>query len=214
MSYTATNFYTDELNRLKEKQANATTILSSNERISLLNDSYRKRYAKYVEILIVLVVAFALYLGASSIQAMVPAIPPFAVDAIMAILIAVVLYYLVTAFYELYTRNTMNYDELDLPTYDASGVDANSLALSGNINANSASTGNTCVGQACCPDNFTWNPTENKCKSKNGFTTLEFEPIQKAYVRVAFDSPSLQRRPMESNAEAVVDSTSLVFSKF
>jgi hypothetical protein len=211
-SYTATNFYNDELNRLKEKQANATTILSSNERISMLNDSYRKRYAKYVEILIVLVVAFALYLGASSIQAMVPAIPQIAVDATMAILIAVVLIYLINAFYELYTRNTMNYDELDLPAYDASGVDANLLARSGNINANGAATGNTCVGQACCPEKYTWDPTENKCKS--GFTTLEFEPIQKAYVRVAFDSPSLQRRPMETNAEAVIDSTSLVFSKF
>ena len=204
---TVASFYGDELNRLQEKQQNATSILSSNQRIALLNDSYRKRYAKYVEILIVLVLTFVIYLGVSSLQTAFPAIPQIAVDAVAAILIAVVLIYLSFTFYELYSRSVLNYDELDLPAYDASGgIDANSIAKSGQI---LPSTGDTCVGAECCASGQTWTPANNKC----GFTTLELTPIQNAYINTKFDSPDLKRAPRAENVAAIVDGTSLTFSK-
>ena len=207
---TVAKFYGDELNRLQQKQKNAESILSSNQRIALLNDSYRKRYAKYVEILIVLVLTFIAYLGVSSLQTAFPVIPQIAVDAVTAILIAVVLIYLSFAFYELYSRSVLNYDELDLPAYDASGgIDANAIAKSGQILP--TNIGNTCVGQACCPSNYNWDSTLNKCKS--GFTTLEFSTVQNAYNSTKFDSPDLKRAPRAENVVAVVDGTSLTFSK-
>jgi hypothetical protein len=206
---TVASFYGDELNRLQQKQQNATSILSSNQRIALLNDSYRKRYAKYVEILIVLVLTFIIYLGVSSLQTAFPAIPQIFVDAVAAILIAAVLIYLSFAFYELYSRSVLNYDELDLPAYDASGgIDANAIAKSGQVLPPST---DTCVGQACCPDTYTWDSTINKCK--NGFTTLELTPIQNAHINTKFDSPDLKRAPRAENVAAIVDGTSLTFSK-
>lgn len=205
---TVASFYGDELNRLQEKQQNATSILSSNQRIALLNDSYRKRYAKYVEILIVLVLTFVIYLGVSSLQTAFPAIPQIAVDAVAAILIAVVLIYLSFTFYELYSRSVLNYDELDLPAYDAlDGIDANEIAKSGQVLP--PPLGNTCVGEECCTAGQTWTPANNKC----GFTTLELTPIQNAYINTKFDSPDLKRAPRAENVAAIVDGTSLNFSK-
>jgi len=209
---TVASFYGDELTRLQQKQKNAESILSSNQRIALLNDSYRKRYAKYVEILIVLVLTFIAYLGVSSLQTAFPVIPQIAVDAVTAILIAVVLIYLSFAFYELYSRSVLNYDELDLPAYDASGgIDANAIAKSGQILP--TNIGNTCVGQACCPDTYNWDSTSNKCQQKSPFTTLEFSTVQNAYINTKFDSPDLKRAPRAENVVAVVDGTSLTFSK-
>ena len=221
MSYTAKNFYESELKRLEDKNANATTILSSKERVALLNDSYRKRYSKYVEILVVLIVAFLIYLGVAAIQTAFPIIPAVAVDALTAILIAGVLYYVVNVWYELYTRSQLNYDELDLPAHNESEeIDAATLAAKKGI---LSEKGNTCVGQACCPAGFTWDQETNKCKETtkvtatttetSTFTTMELESIQTAYTRTAFDSPSLQRNPVNGNVNAVVDFTSLAFSK-
>jgi hypothetical protein len=229
MSYTAKNFYESELERLKDKNANATTILSSKERVALLNDSYRKRYSKYVEILVILIVAFLIYLGVAAIQTAFPIIPSVAVDILAAILIAGVLYYVVNIWFELYTRSQLNYDELDLPAYNASEeIDAATLAAKKGI---LSGKGNTCVGQACCPAGFTWDQETNKCKTSPAstttpsttstsssttpvasFTTMELESIQTAYTHTAFDSPSLQRKPVSGNVNAVVDVTSLAFS--
>ena len=48
-TYTASDFYNSELDRLNKKQKNSDLIENSNGRLAALNDSYRKRYAKYVE---------------------------------------------------------------------------------------------------------------------------------------------------------------------
>ena len=208
-SFSATDFYNTELSRLAAKQKNATSILSSRERVSLLNDSYRKRYAKYVEMLMVLVLCFLGYLGVSALRNAFPIIPQLLIDVITALLIAIALIYMFSAIYELSSRSVLNYDELDLPAYDPSGgIDPN--ANSGRIypDAGNTNAGNTCVGQACCENGFTWNPENNKCK-KDAFTTIE----QAYSEHTKFDSPSLKRAPSNS-AEPTVVATSLVFSKF
>lgn len=148
--YTATNFYNDELSRLQSKQENANLILDSQERLAMLNDSYRKRYAKYVEILIVLVSAVAVYVVALFLQKTFPVIPQVAIDFIILVLLFLVFIYLFRAFWELHTRSLLNYDELDLSAYDSSGVDISELAAKGQI-FDFQNSGNTCVGEECCP---------------------------------------------------------------
>lgn len=211
-TYTANDFYNTEFTRLQQKQINATDILSSKQRHALLNDSYRKRYAKYVEILVVLVGAVAIYLGIVSLQTAASFIPQIIFDLLTFLLMGGVFIYLCFAFYELYTRNALNYDELDLPAYDASGVDANSIApgmIVAGVNRNA-----TCVGQACCPQDYTWNIVTNICEAnpnnQQGFTTID-----NAYVNTKFDSPSLKRSPNSSEGvTTTVDISSLTFSKF
>jgi hypothetical protein len=229
--YTATDFYKDELSRLQAKQQNTDIILNSQERLALLNDSYRKRYARYVQILMVLVVAALVYLGVVLLQKQFPAIPQVVVDAVSIILIFLVVFYLFSVFSELSSRSLLNYDELDLPAYDASGMDISDLAEKGQIFDSQATKGNVCVGSACCPGLGEYDTTTNRCLTTGGtnattpapttapgsgtnFTTLEYEKIESAYKDVTFDSPTLKREPTANNVEPLHHVTVLSFSTF
>ena len=211
MSTTVTDFYNKELTRLQQKQTNATDVLNSQQRIAMLNDSYRKRYAKYVQILMVLVLSVVVYLGLNAVKNMFPIIPQFAVDLLTFLLMGVVFFYLVFAFYELYSRDVLNYDELDLPSYSSPDSTATNSAASTLISTNTVAQG-TCVGQQCCPADYHWDVGTNKCVVGQHFTTLESASIESAYTDLAFDSPSLKRTP--TLVDVPVDPTSLNFSKY
>jgi hypothetical protein len=158
--YSAKDFYDNELTRLNAKQQNANSILNSQERLAALNDSYRKRYAKYVQILMVLVLAYAVYLAMILAQKTFPTIPQFAVDAVIVVLIFLVAFYLFSASWELYTRSVLNYDELDISAYDASGVDVSELAEEGQVFDWQGNT-SVCIGSDCCPTSY--DSVTNKC---------------------------------------------------
>jgi hypothetical protein len=236
-SYTADQFYKDELARLEAKQGQVSRLSSSQQRLTLLNDSYRKRYAKYVQILMVLVLAYIVYLGMTLLQKSVPGIPVIVFDIGIVLLIFLVVYYLFFAFATLYSRNNTNYDELDIPSLeDGSGVDAAGLD-SGKLAPNTL-VGEVCVGESCCPDGYDWNQTENKCVvgcgsgkywnpvtnicatgSRTGsvttltdtFTTLEYASLNQQGTR--FDDPSLKRSPDGGNVQTTFVETGLNFSK-
>jgi hypothetical protein len=202
--YSANDFYTEEKDRLDKKKQNADEIQDSQERLAQLNDSYRKRYAKYVQILMVFVLAYGVYLAVLILQRTFPVIPQFVVDTVVILLIFLVAFYLFYAFSELYTRSVMNYDEVELSDYDTSGPDVSELAAKGQIM--SSSSMKMCVGQACCPTGSTYNPESNKCE---GFTTIET-----AYKNILFNSADLKRTPNSENVKPVQDSSVLVFSDF
>ena len=164
-TYTASDFYNSELDRLNKKQKNSDLIENSNERLAVLNNSYRKRYAKYVEMLMVLVLVYIVYLGIVILQKNVPSISMFVVDTVTVVLIFVVFFYLFSAFWELSSRSVLNYDELDFSQYDASGVDVSALKDKGQLFASQGNTGATsvCVGNECCPISYTYDADMNIC---------------------------------------------------
>ena len=217
MPYTANDFYTDELNRLDKKQQNANSITQSNMRLTELNDSYRKRYAKYVQILMVLILAYALYLAVILLQKMFPVIPPIVIDVVTIVLIFLVALYLFNAGWELYSRSLLNYDELDLPQYDSSGVDVSKLPEGQVFDYQGI---NTCVGQACCPvDSHTYDSTTNKCvltstlqEKKQSFTTLEYEDVKSAY-NLSVTSAEIKRAP-NGNVAPIQNNSALIHSGF
>jgi hypothetical protein len=224
MSYTANDFYKDEMNRLQEKQQNADSITNSQVRLAELNDSYRKRYAKYVQILMVLILAYGIYLAMILLQKMIPVIPQMVVDVITVVLIFLVAFYLFNAGWELYSRSVLNYDELDLPSYDSSGVDVSNLAEKGQIfdfQGNTMSFGlGVCMGQSCCPeDTHTYDSTTNKCVLKSTapkqmpFTTLEYENVNSAY-NLSVTNAALKREPNVENLTPFKDNSALIYSDF
>ena len=212
--YTATNFYADELKRLNEKNENAKSILNTQDRLSKLNDSYRKRYAKYVEILVVLIIAYTLYLGMIMLQKSFPVIPLFLVDVVTTLLIFAVSYYLFTAYWELNSRSVINYDEIDIPPYDSSGVNVSALEEKGQIFDNSVNPIDTCVGEDCCPGSF--NKETNRCPTlppnANAFTLLEQSIAENNAKELSFNSPELKREST-MNVRPSEDATSLNYSK-
>jgi len=220
--YTATNFYNDELSRLKAKQQNTNLILKSQERLAMLNDSYRKRYAKYVQMMTVLVCAVLVYLGITLLQKRFPSIPQFIVDVVTVVLMLLVTIYFFVTISELYSRSVLNYDELDLPTYDSSGVNVSDLEAKGRIFSHQGEDGDACVGEQCCPNyydtenNVCMSPSvsESTPTTKINFTTLEYEKLESAYTDVKFDSPMLKREPNSQNVKPLQNTTVLTYSKF
>lgn len=216
MPYTATQFYEDELNRLNAKNENAKSILNSQDRLAKLNDSYRKRYAKYVEILVVLIIAYTLRLGIILLRKYFPTIPLLVVDIVTTLLIFAVSYYLFNVSWELRTRSNINYDELEIPAYDSSGVSVSDIDENGRV-PGSGNSLDTCIGEQCCPGNF--NNAEQKCNIQatpvqtttqppaSPFTTLENVAND-----LPFNSPELKREST-MNVKPSEHTTSLNYSK-
>ena len=222
MAYTADNYYKDELKRLEEKKANADSILSSQDRLSKLNEGYRKRYAKYVEIIMMLVLLYAIYLGMQMLQKKIPAIPQIAVDVVTMLLIFYLGYYLFNAFWELSTRSLINYDELEMAPYDSSGVNVADLEANSKILSKGASH-DICVGEECCPGYF--NKETQLCGTVpissntvaasatiSGFTSLEQYTLERDRYELPFNSSRLKRE-YTMNVKPMGEIFSLSYSK-
>ena len=173
-SYTVSDFYKDELSRLNDKQTNANSILNTQDRLAKLNEGYRKRHAKFVEIITVLILAFILRLVVVFLQRQIPIIPEIIVNIITILLIFYLAYYLLSSYLELSSRSLINYDELELPPYDSSGVDLSKLEEKGMVFKKTENAIDVCVGEECCPGNF--DPITKRCIVTVGTSSPQTPP--------------------------------------
>lgn len=179
-------FFIDETARLNEKNNQVSKLADSQQRLTLLNDSYRKRYAKYVQIMMVLVLAYVVHLGMLLLKKSALPIPPILLDFGEVLLIFLVAYYLFNAFSTLLGRTPTNYDELNVASLnDGSGVDAQSILDEGKLSTSTLglSGGDICVGENCCPAGFVWDQALNKCVMKSGIgaTGTAYNPATGSY---------------------------------
>lgn len=210
-----TNYITDESNRLDSKLKSVTAAYDAQMRNATLNDSYRKRYAKYVEIITILILAVIAYLAISYAQSMFPSLPAALFDSLTIIIVSLVVLYLLFAFFELYTRSNMNYDEITLPPQDVSGVTMNSAVIGNTIAAaRSVNNGEICTGPTCCePGQTKWDEVTKTCVQ--AFTTLD-----QAYEYKQIAAPMTGQLPIvnysgigsSASAEPIVSGTSVPFS--
>jgi len=168
------DYITKESERLTAKKSSVDGAYNAQMRGSILNESYRKRYSKYIEIMVVLIFSVLAYLGINALPSMFPVIPESAIDAIMIILFSGVFIYLVFAFMELNSRSRLNYDEVYTAPMDAGKLaGSNNGGGNGSGLVNTADAVGTCVGDQCCDTSKTkWDTTKNKCAFTK-FTTLE-----------------------------------------
>lgn len=160
-----------EYARLKAKQTNVDAALANQKRALALSSSYSKKYAQYTKIVIAIVIGLAGYLALQSLESALPMIPGFVFDTLSIVLLAYVVYTVVTVTLEINTRSPTNYDELDLPPISPSATVTDTQNVSaekaGDIISSGASGRATCSGDACCPGRF--NQQTNLC----AFTTIE-----------------------------------------
>jgi hypothetical protein len=175
MTIVSTTDYIDqETKRLNDKKTAVDAAYNAQTRNSMLNESYRKRYSKYVEILSVLVIGVILYLGIAALPEMFPVIPSSVADALSIILVSGVIIYIVFAFIEIFNRSKINYDEVDLPPVNAEGKISDAAGATGMDAAQQAallSTSGECSGAECCVSGMSFDTSTGKCKIP--FTTLE-----------------------------------------
>lgn len=159
-----------EYKRLAEKKNNVDAALANQKRELALSASYSKKYSQYTKVVIALVIGLFGYLAIQSLETALPFIPSILFDVFAVILLAYVVYTIVTVFMEVNTRSPTNYDELDLPpvSKSASVTDTQKTAAEQSGNIINAATGRAqCSGDACCPGRF--NSQTNLC----AFTTIE-----------------------------------------
>jgi hypothetical protein len=210
-----TSYITDESNRLDSKLKSVDAAYNAQMRNAVLNDSYRKRYAKYVEIVTILILAVIAYLAISYLQSKFPSLPAALFDGLTIIILSLVVLYLLFSFFELYTRSNMNYDEIDLPPLDVSGVTMNTQGNTVSA-ARTANNGLVCTGEECCtPGQTKWDTAQQKCVSVIAFTTLD-----QAYEYKQIAPPMTGQLPVvnysgigsSASAEPIVSGTSVPFS--
>jgi len=158
MPYTFQDLYNDQKTYLASQ-------IGTKTRLSELNEGYRKRYAKYVDMMSVVVLAVLIYLGVSMLQRALPIISNTVVDTILVILIFAVSIYLMLSIVELWSRSAINYDELDVPVMvDASGATA-IKGPAGQIMPSQCTTKDCCDGLG---GGYTWDAASSKCLQCQG----------------------------------------------
>lgn len=216
----ATQYVTDESARLTSKLASVNDAYNAQMRNATLNDSYRKRYAKYIEVVTILILATVAYLGISYFQSMFPDLPSIVFDALSIIIVSLVMLYLLFAAFELFTRSNMNYDEIALPPQDISGITVNNAGVGNTITgpARTANNGlvDTCAEASCCSTGTYWDAAASKCVAGRA----PFSTLSDAYEYKQIAAPMTGQLPVvdynsigsSASAEAVVAGTSISFS--
>ncbi len=139
-----------------------TTLENTNanmQRLGVLNDSYRKRYATYTKIAAMVVIFLV---GFILIQMAEPMLPGVVTNILMIVLILVVGSYIAKYFSELGSRSRLNYDELDLPTNNP-GEKEKLGKLTPSSAADLLGEGGSCADDSCCATGTTFNNKLHKC---------------------------------------------------
>jgi len=140
-----------------------TTLENKNDqmqRLGVLNDSYRKRYATYTKIAAMVVIFLV---GFILIQMVEPMLPGVVANLLMIVLVLFVGYYVATYFSELGSRSTLNYDELDLPTKNPGEKDKIGNLTPGSASDLMSSVAGSCADDSCCAKGTKYNSKLGKC---------------------------------------------------
>jgi len=176
-----------EKQRLNNKKQGVDNAAFGQKRAVELNNSNRLRQNSYTNLLVVLIITLALFVGIMIASNYLTSVPQVVFDLLSILVISVGIYIALYSFLDIQSRNNMDFNQLDL-----AGL-KNSVA--GNAKASGASgtnliTGSTgCVGSDCCGPNTTWNQEQNICEVKQGFTTMSFSYNKGDITKVAANSP-------------------------
>jgi hypothetical protein len=179
----------DEQDRLLKKKQLIDAADAEQQRLILLNETYRKKYAQYTKIVIIIVIALIIYLliqFASSFFS--ESISDWAV-ILYAIDIVVAIVFIIYVYADIYSRSNINYDEITMPPPNTTST------TGGGFDASKSKFGNfglTCYGKNCCAPGTVWDDKRLICttqsdlddsransKAKQGFTTIEGLPYDK-----------------------------------
>jgi hypothetical protein len=104
-----------EYKRLAAKKKTVDDLYSAQKRAIILNESYRKRFSRYTQIVMIISIIVIIYLGILSLKKMMPGIPEMATDILLAVVFFGGVVWCITIIMEITKRSVSNYDELDLP---------------------------------------------------------------------------------------------------
>ena len=107
----------NEFVRLNDKRKTMDDAISAQKRVIMLNESYRKRFSRYTQMVMIISIVFIIYLGVFALRKSFPMIPEVATDVLLAVVFFIGVVYCINIIMELMSRNIVNYDELEIPPF-------------------------------------------------------------------------------------------------
>lgn len=189
----------NETNRLQLKKNSVDNELNTQNRMLLLNDSYRYRYSQYNKIIAVIIITLIILFLINIVKEIVP---EFITVLLLIIVLSISLIYCIYIYYSLTLKDKINYNQLasvrNGPTVFTStnvSTEQKKASISGNlfgINYNP----NICQGQQCCGTGQLWDASNNICDLSGTtiqtFSTLNIENNIN-YHKSEFDKYSIYR---------------------
>ena len=159
-----------EKQRLDAKKQSVDTALSGKDRLMDLNNSYRKKYAQYTRIVVIIVFTLLVLLGISFLKK-IPVIPSGLLDILYIIVIAISILLCVGILFDInFNRDKIHFDKIDTNSPYLIQPDQIDKNLSGTSAASgttiSYGTGNfngMCISQNCCPAPLNYNTSSALC---------------------------------------------------
>lgn len=157
-----------EQQRLNEKQYLMNQTKVQQDRIALLNNSYRLRYAQYTKIVIVLIIGLCIHIVLRLIGSYFTQVPNGFLILLHVINILVCLIIISYIYVDILSRDQINFNQIDLPPPTLNGVGGPAAAPdSGSLFGD---LGIGCVGEECCGNGTTWNSALGVCGTTNVVT--------------------------------------------
>ena len=116
-----------EYNRLTAKKTEVDNASLAQQRAIMLNEGYKKRFAKYVQLVMIFCIVLLVYLGLLSFQKSMTFIPEIVIDVFVGFLFGGALIYVISSLLDISIRNDTNFDELNLPEYSPTEVKTDAM---------------------------------------------------------------------------------------
>jgi hypothetical protein len=161
------NILQSEINRLNQKKTQLDNAQKGQMRVLMMNESYRKRQAEYIKLIIAVVFVFALVIVMRYMRAYFNVLPESVYTLLHILLFSSVIIYSFVTYININSRETINFDRLDMPApnieHDTDTTKRNSKTIAdGNLLG--VSNSNICKGAACCTAGVTmWDTVTEKC---------------------------------------------------
>jgi len=164
------NILQSEINRLNQKKTQLDNAQKGQMRVLMMNESYRKRQAEYIKLIIAVVFVFALVIIMRYMRAYFNVLPDTVYTLLHILLFSSVIIYSFVTYININSRETTNFDRLDMPAPNIEHTKdtkiRNKAAIAGG-NLLGVSNSNLCKGAACCTADATeWNLKAQKCVDK------------------------------------------------
>lgn len=166
---------TTENDRLDSKKASIDNAITGQKRLMQLNDTYRKRYSAYINLVLIIVLALIIIIVLIFINKVFPFIPEFVYTLLYIIILSGTAIYCWFVINDIQKRDKFDYDKHTRPapaTPAELKKNAEAAAKAGNLLASIDPTSG-CRSEGCCADGTTYDATQNKCIIIRPFTTIE-----------------------------------------
>lgn len=154
------NIMNEENARLQAKQEQIDTARDGQKRLIMLNDSYRKRYTHYLNMMVVIVIGLAIVFALAVIQRITGFIPSGIMYILYIAIISGTLIYAGLIWTDLPNHQLIDYDVLQIKG-PANPPTKNPITRQ--EGGNLTNPVNICANQSCCSDGTLWSEEKGQC---------------------------------------------------